>query len=390
MRSYKIGLALAVLLLLALLWINIVPALVERSMNTTLPHELPAITPAAAELHRSLVIGDLHADSLLWRRNLLLHGRRGHVDIPRLQAGNVALQVFTAVTQSPAGLNYRHNAGDSRDNITLLALAQAWPVATWTSRYQRALYQAGRLHRFAERAPQDLRVITTRQQLRQLLQARQQGAAAVGGILGTEGSHALDGELDNIRGLHEHGYRIMGLHHFFDNALGGSLHGESGQGLTPFGEQAVDRMRALGIIVDVAHSSEQVVRDVLARDDGPVLVSHGGFQGHCPGQRNISDELMQAIAAAGGLIGVGFWDAAVCEPSPAGIAAAIRYGIGLVGADHVALGSDFDGAVSTPFDSSELAVLTQALLDAGVDRRDIRKVMGENLVRFFDAQLPEG
>ncbi|QIB67675.1 peptidase M19 [Kineobactrum salinum] len=357
-------------------------------MNITLSHEAAAVGPAASRLHSKLVVGDLHADSLLWRRNLLRHSSRGHVDIPRLQAGNVALQVFTAVTQSPAGLNYGQNARDSRDNITLLALAQAWPVATWTSRYQRALYQARRLHRFAERAPRDLQVITNRQQLRQLLQARQQGAALVGGILGTEGSHALDGELDNIRGLHEHGYRVMGLHHFFDNALGGSLHGESGQGLTAFGEQAVDQMRSLGIIIDVAHSSEQVVRDVLARDETPLLLSHSGFQGHCPSQRNISDELMQAIAAGGGLIGVGFWEAAVCDASPAGIAAAIRYGIALVGADHLALGSDFDGAVSVPFDSSELATLTQALLDAGISPQDIRKVMGGNLVRFFDAQLP--
>jgi microsomal dipeptidase-like Zn-dependent dipeptidase len=129
---------------------------------------------------------------------------------------------------------------------------------------------------------------------------------------------------------------------------------------------------------------------VLALTERPLVVSHSGFQGHCPTPRNIPDTLMREIAAGGGLIGVGFWDAAVCDVSPAGIVAAIRYGIELLGVDHIALGSDYDGATSVPFDASELAVLTATMLESDFTEEEIRKVMGGNLARFLDEHLPAG
>ena len=97
---------------------------------------------------------------------------------------------------------------------------------------------------------------------------------------------------------------------------------------------------------------------------------------------------MQAIAAKGGLIAVGYWEGAVCGTEPQKIAEAIKYGIGLVGAGHVALGSDYDGTVTTSFDTSELAAITQALLDAGVSPTQIRAVMGANMLLFLGENLP--
>jgi len=140
----------------------------------------------------------------------------------------------------------------------------------------------------------------------------------------------------------------------------------------------------------------------------PVVVSHTGVTAACESPRNIPDALVQRVAAAGGppqnpprgggrgraaaggLIAVGYWDGAVCDITPAGIARALRAAIALAGEDHVALGSDFDGGTWTHFDTSELAVLTQALLDAGFTVREIEKVMGGNTVRFLAAQLPPG
>ena len=109
----------------------LVPPAVERHLNRV--HAPPrAVAERARALHQRLVIVDLHADSLLWARDLLERGRRGHVDVPRLTRGNVALQAFTVVTQTPRGLNIERN-DDRTDNITLLALAQRWPPRTWTS-----------------------------------------------------------------------------------------------------------------------------------------------------------------------------------------------------------------------------------------------------------------
>jgi microsomal dipeptidase-like Zn-dependent dipeptidase len=377
-----------VLLLLLVLFLVFAPAQLEQSMNRVIEHEPQAIDAAARALHADLVIGDLHADSTLWARDLTERGSRGHVDLPRLREGNVALQAFTFVTRTPAGMNYDSNAPDARDNITLLALAQRWPPSTWSSLTARAVYQAGKLAAIEAENPEALRILRTRDDVEALMRARAGGSQVVGGLLGIEGAHALDDDLANLDVLADAGVRMFGLHHFFDNALGGSLHGIDGAGLTTFGRDVVKQVRDRSFLIDVAHSSEASVRDVLALTEQPVIVSHTGFQGHCATPRNISDELMLELAARGSLIGVGYWDAAVCDVFVSGIVSAIRYGIDLVGEDHVALGSDYDGSTEVPIDTSELAALTQEMLRTGFTETEIRKVMGGNMLRFLREQLP--
>jgi microsomal dipeptidase-like Zn-dependent dipeptidase len=101
-----------------------------------------------------------------------------------------------------------------------------------------------------------------------------------------------------------------------------------------------------------------------------------------------SDELMRQIAAKGGLIGIGYWDGAVCDISPENIVKTMRYAIDLLGVEHVALGSDYDGTTEVAFDTAELGVLTEEMLKQGFSETEIRKVMGENLRDFLLAQLP--
>jgi membrane dipeptidase len=91
----------------------------------------------------------------------------------------------------------------------------------------------------------------------------------------------------------------------------------------------------------------------------------------------------------GCLICIGYWDAAVCDISPEGIIKSLRYAIDLVGEDHVALGSDFDGTTTTALDTSELSILTQKMLDHGFSDSEITKVMGGNSVRFLSSYLPK-
>lgn len=364
------------------------PALVENSVNRVQPLTYSTISPAAQVLHDRLVVADLHADSLLWKRDLLKRSDVGHVDFPRLREGGSGLQVLSAVTQSPSGLNYEHNDVDGLDTITLLAVAQGWPRKTWGSQVERALYQAEKLQGFIARSEGDVMLLASQADFANWQQQRKNGREVIATVLATEGSHALQGKLDNIDRLYAAGFRMMSLQHFFDNRLGGSLHGREKKGLTDFGREVVGMIIDKGIMLDLAHSSEQTVRDVLAMTTAPVLVSHTGFKGQCDSPRNISDELMVAIADRGGIIGVGYWEAAVCGVSPADIAAAIVYGIGLTGEDHVALGSDFDGGVSAGLDSSQLVLITEALLEAGVDEAVIAKVMSGNVLRFIAAGLP--
>jgi membrane dipeptidase len=363
----------------------VLPGQIERTQNVNLPHEPWPVSERAHALHATLFIADLHSDSLLWKRNLLRRSEIGHMDVPRLQEGNVALQVWSATTKSPAGLNYERNEASS-DDITRLAIASLWPPRTWGSLYERAVYQLDKLK--ALDAASEVRLLTNRQELRELVAERERGGRAIGALYLIEGAHPLEGDVANLDRLFEQGLRIVGLTHFFDNELGGSLHGTSGEGLSEFGRAVVDRAQALGMIIDLAHASPAMVVEVLARSQRPAILSHGGLEGACPSARNLDDDLMLQIAAAGGLVGIGYWDAAVCDITPAGVVASIRYAIDLLGVEHVALGSDYDGATAVLFDTSELAALTQAMLDAGFSEADIRAVMGENVRRFLLEYLP--
>ena len=360
----------------------IAPVGFDTRANAVLEGDAHLVSDEAQALHDSIAVADLHADTLLWMRDPLKRQQRGQTDVPRLLEGGVRLQVFTAVTKSPRGQNYERNEADT-DQLTLLLQAQRWPLRTWGSLYERALYQGARLERLAQDSGGDLILVRTTRDLERAL-----ASDVLGGVFGIEGAHALEGDLDNLDRLYDAGLRLVGLHHFFDNELGGSLHGLSRDGLTPFGRAVVEKAAGKRMIIDVAHSSEQTVLEVLALTDRPDIVSHTGLKGHCDSPRNISDEVMKAVADDGGLVGVGFWDGAVCDPAPASVAAAIVYAIDLLGTEHVALGSDFDGTVTTAFDASELAVLTQALMDAGLDEATIRAVMGGNAIRFFMEHLP--
>lgn len=381
-----LALALAAAVLVAVLG----PAWIERRLNpVTDAGDKVAVSARAQALHDSLVIADWHSDALLWDRDLLKRADRGHTDVPRLAEGNVAVQVFTTVTKSPRGQNYDHNSAEAPDNITPLFIGQLRPIPSWFSLKERALVQAEALNRAAEAAPDDLMLIRSAQDLQTLLEARRKGARTLGAILGSEGGHPLQGDIANLRVLYGAGFRLIGLTHFFDNELGGSLHGKggSGSGLSEFGRQVVREMQERRMIVDLAHASPQMVRDVLAMPGTRPILSHTGIHGHCPSPRNLSDDLVRAIAAKGGVIGIGYWADVNCGGTPADIAASVKAAIALVGEDHVSLGSDYDGSVDAPFDASRLAVLTQALIDAGLSDAQIAKVMGGNMIRYLAQNL---
>ncbi|WP_067520476.1 dipeptidase [Endozoicomonas ascidiicola] len=379
--------ALFVASAIILTWI-FAPPTIEQGMNQVAPHAPYNISKAAEKLHQQLVIGDLHADSLLWNRDITKRHNYGHVDLPRLREGNVAIQTFAAVTKSPRGQNYSRNDSEAIDNITLLAFAQAWPITTWTSLYQRAVYQAEKLEKIEQAHPDELNIIRYQQDLKETLKNRAGGSQQVAGLLAIEGAHALEGDLDKLQKLYDAGYRMIGLHHFFDNHLGGSLHGVSGSRLSLFGRRALAKMEEMELIVDLAHSSESVVDEVLKLATRPVVISHTGLLGTCDSPRNISDHLIKRVADKGGLIGIGFWDA-ICDITPEGIVKTLRYAIDLAGEDHIALGSDFDGSTRVSIDASELAVLTDLMIKQGFTETEIRKVMGGNLQAFLLKQLPK-
>jgi microsomal dipeptidase-like Zn-dependent dipeptidase len=202
-------------------------------------------------------------------------------------------------------------------------------------------------------------------------------------MLGIEGAHALEGSLDNLVRVYVAGVRMIGLTHFFDNKLGGSAHGKSQAGLTDFGKSVVRKMNELGIFVDLAHCSPAIVDDVLEMTTNPVMVSHTGVRAVLDSQRNLSDFHIQQIAAKGGIIGIAFFDEAVGVPELPNIIASIKHVRDLVGIEYVALGSDYDGSVSVPFDITGFPLLVEEMLKERFTEAEIKAVMGENVKRFF-------
>ena len=366
--------------------LSLAPGLAERRMNRVSGRSIE-VSDHARKIHASLFVADLHADTTLWNRNVLVRGSRGHVDVPRLIEGGLALQAFTIVTKTPRNMNIERNTAKS-DNITLLAVAQLWPPRTWNNLTERALYQASRITEAAARSEGRLTVIRTAADLDAFVARRSQDRKVVAAFIGVEGAHALSGSLANLDRLFDAGVRMMAPTHFFDTEIGGSAHGESAGGLTPLGREWVARMEAKKMLIDLAHASSKTIDDVLGMATRPMVVSHTGVRGTCDNRRNLSDAQLAAISAKGGVIGIGVWETAVCGKDAHAIARAIAHAVNVAGFEHVALGSDFDGAVEAPFDASGLPQITQALLDLGLDRTVIEGVMGGNIRRLLQASLP--
>ncbi|MBL0952079.1 MAG: membrane dipeptidase [Pseudomonas sp.] len=384
----KLLIALLLLVPLSALAVLSLPQVIDAQMNSVANPPPYTASASAQKLHQGLFVADLHDDALLWERDLLKRYDYGHSDLPRMLEGRLGLQVFSTVTKTPRGLNMESNGADS-DNITLLAMAQRWPRETWNSLLQRALYQAQKLQDAAAGSDGRLVLIRTRADLANFIEAWAKDPRRVAGLLATEGLQPIDGKLENIDVLYDAGFRVAGLTHFFDNEVGGSAHGLEKGGLTPLGRQVITRLEEKSMLVDLAHASRPLIDDVLAMAKRPVLVSHTGVEGTCAGTRNLSDKHLQAIAATGGVIGIGYWSTAVCDTSVAAIVKAIRYAADKVGVEHVALGSDFNGTVHTPFDVTGLAQITEGLQGAGFDDTAIAAIMGGNVQRLLLASLPE-
>jgi membrane dipeptidase len=285
-------------------------------------------------------------------------------------------------------LNIERNDGSS-DMVTYLAMAERWPPSTWNSLLSRALYEAETLRRISARSKNTFVLIQSRTDLDNYLQRREHESGIVAGFLGLEGAHALEGDLSNLDRLYDTGFRMIAPTHFFDNDIGGSSSGIHKRGLTQKGRELVRRAESKHMLIDLAHASSATIDDVTAMATHPVVVSHTGVRGTCNNSRNLADKQLKEIAATGGVIGIGYWQTATCGTDAHAIARAIRYTANLVGIEHVALGSDFDGAVTQPFDSTGIPLITEALIKEGFSDDQIRLVMGGNAIRVLRQVLPE-
>jgi membrane dipeptidase len=385
----KIAIVFGILLFIYVVIIKFGAPAVDNHLNDVSANPLAAVSAEAQKIYDHLpFIADLHCDALLWKRPLHKQLKRAHVDLPKLQQAQVDLQVFTVVSKSPAGLNFDSNDSKS-DQLTYLNIAQARPIKAWFSLKNRVGAQSIALHRLQTKKPEQFKIIKTKNDLNALIEANKTQHQFSGGLFGLEGAHPLEGKIENIDYMYDKGVRMIGLVHFFDNELGGSAHGIEKGGLTDFGKKCIALFEEKNIIIDLAHASPKLAKEVIALATKPLVVSHTGVQGTCDRGRNLSDEVIRGVAASGGLIGIGFFEETMCGLDPKLIADGIKYVRDLVGIEYVALGSDYDGSVEVPFNVLGLPIIVDELLQQGFTESEIRKVMGENVRDLLLKMLPE-
>jgi membrane dipeptidase len=215
----------------------------------------------------------------------------------------------------------------------------------------------------------------------------------IAGVVVVEGGHCIEDKLENLLAFYGAGVRVMTI--TWNNSTSWAVSAKDSRadavGLNDFGKQVIRTMDSLGMIIDVSHVGRKTVDDILATSKNPIIASHSGAYAIRDHYRNLTDAQIRAIAQRGGVIGVVFYPTFLVSSGQArleNVVQHIDYIKNLVGVDYVALGSDFDGIETTPVgleDVSHFPALTEALLQKGYSRQDVRKILGENFMRVFRA-----
>lgn len=323
----------------------------------------------ARRLHFQSLVFDAHADTIAidvveGRRHLTDTGRGGHVDLARLSAGGVTVQVFTLFV--PPAVPTPYNA------LRALAILDA-------------LYEEVRM------APDAFVWVRRASDIDEAFRLRK-----VGIVVTLEGCEVLAGQLSMLRTFYRLGVRAAGLTWNVRNELADGVGEARGAGLTAFGREVVAEMNRLGMVVDVSHLSEAGFWEVLELSAHPVIASHSNARALCDHVRNLTDDQIRALARKGGVMGINFFPGFLRQEGAARLDDVLRhidYVVELAGPDHVGLGSDYDGISKVPEgleDPSRLPALTEALARRGYDDETIRKILGENFARVFRLVLGDG
>jgi membrane dipeptidase len=375
---------------------------------TTKSQSQTNISPAARELHFQSIVVDTHDDTTqrLLDPKFDFGARHidGSVDIPRMREGGLSAIFFSI-----------------------------WIPGTVTgpAAVQRALDQINAVRATVARHPNDLILCTTAEEIR-----RAKAAGKIAVLMGVEGGHMINNSLASLDKFFALGVRYMTLTHTVNTDWAdASTDKAAHNGLTDFGKQVVPEMNRLGMMVDISHVADKTFYDVLAISKAPLIASHSSCRALCNAPRNMTDDMIKALAAKGGVIQINyhigflsqqFQDASKAHPELGKEIEAeskrrcganeacqlieadkvtremvaqgrlprvdwteiinhIDHAVKLVGADHVGLGSDFDGA-DMPYgmeDVSDLPQITNALLAKGYTAADVRKILGGNTLRLM-------
>jgi membrane dipeptidase len=325
-------------------------------------------------LHKQTLVVDTHCDTLkcllpqftrprdsMWQdRSNVGFGKRsklGHIDLPRLKEGGVDLQVFAISSE--------------RD-----------PTPSYALRTAMEMIEAFYIE--CEKHPKLVAPVTSHAEI---MQANEEEKIAA--MLSIEGADVIEGRIGMLRVYHRLGVRMVGLVHSLRNLLAdGVADNRTKGGLSRMGVEVVEELNRLGMIVDVSHLSDAGFWDVMEVSKDPVVASHSNARAVCSHPRNMTDEMIKALAERGGVMGMNFAPDFVhkTKPSVETLVDHIDHIVDLVGVEHVGLGSDFDGIPSTPAgleDASKMPAITEELVKREYSEDYIRLILGGNHLRLI-------
>ncbi|PEN14677.1 membrane dipeptidase [Longibacter salinarum] len=369
-------------------------------------------------------VASLVADDSLWAKAMQIHFNAivldGHVDVPTLMVDDeYDITQRHSSNRSHVDLPRMHEGGLDG---AIFSIYVAPYYGEGARAVARARAQIETVRRQLGDAPGDIVLATRAEDVRDV--ARRGGTPIV---LGLEGGHAIAGSPDTLRALAAEGIRYVTLTHVNTNGWADSSQDEAKHGgLSPLGEKMVRTMNNLGVLVDLAHVSDSTFADAVRVSRAPVIVSHSSCRALTPTVRNVSDEQLRAVAENGGVVMINFFDAMVNPHLDADLFAEARrrvrssgrgmaylwsavydlrrerkrsgatwgdvvkhidHAVRVAGIDHVGLGSDFDGVFDLPRGLSDVTALpriTYGLLRRGYSEKDVRKILGGNVLRVLD------
>lgn len=323
----------------------------------------------AESIHREIMVCDTHCDTIMRVLDsdfdLGERSDQGHIDIPRLSEGGVDAQVFAC---------WSGKSGEPEGYYV-----------------KRVLRMIDALHIQLDRHADSINLSLTADDVQK---AKESGKVAV--IMAIEGGSAIEDDLALLRNFYRLGVRVMTLTWNSTNWADASREKPQYNGLTKFGKDVVREMNRLGMVVDVSHASDKTTWDVLEVSNAPIIASHSCAKAICDHPRNVNDDLIKAIADAGGVICINFFsvfldpeyrsDDNQSIPPLSIVIDHIDHIARIGGIDSVGIGSDFDGMNPPPIgldDASKMPIITKALLEKGYSVDECAKIMGENFLRVF-------
>lgn len=347
-------------------------------------------------MSQSTPVTDLHSESLVIDSHndaIVAHIRRGNLSLadenvknPNQNDGTI-LYLRGRISTANDEVGIQLNIPKMQEGGIDVAFFAVDVTRAWKNHLSYALDAFGWFDAEVEANSSDIRIVLKAADIHA---ARAEGK--IGAILAIENSEGIERSLNILRSLYQLGVRSIGLTHNPNTWVStGNDEGETGGGLTKFGVQLVSEMNRLGMLVDVSHISERGFWDVLDVTDKPVIASHSNCKTLCNHPRNLSNEQLKALSANGGVVGITFvtgflTDGGWRKPPPfEQLLNHIEYAIDVAGIDHVGIGSDFDGGGEHLKDATEYPKITEGLSERGYSEVDIKKVIGENHLRIFEA-----